>query len=749
MKNSSQIVSHEDCEFFKELVKTIIKTGRMNPFWQAHTVPVSEAMIMHITSGNIHSNFLLGLQNVNPLNSPLREAELKYQLYENDLCHVTTLPDSASARERAMESLLREKGYSWEDISQNLTSHLSPRDSEGWLESRNGQFCMSNLEYAELKGFVVDLSENNPSIKAVVIPANPSQGKVGLFSRADIAAVLQLDFSDILPVYFSLDPPSVHERFHPFQCMRMSSDKLHNTDLLHTLFQTDYLLKSFSVGAEVSSKPPFVQRSCSNGLTKNLPSRLKHKIRPVAERGPSLSRVHRFWIQAEELTCDQHQSGSEIEFRFGAMKMSVRSHPLLPDSDGRLQDTLHEDDPNSPEATFASDLTKHYDELGLYFPIFLRLRELCKLQVYGALVHSVLKDLKTKADGSGITVSRELLTEVQTDARQQYQSNIEKALNSMSREIGIWPEAEDYTTVSNEVDKLVRNLPYNVVAYRSDVEPIVKEGLHKKDQSVLSQIVDVFVQSSNSQLSRYSLERYVRAWLSTRNPSSARELRDFICSSMPLPTASEIRQSITRSYVSKYAAFNHFIQSLKTSPLPSSHLKFSDWVPAAQLIKDDLDSRSICYGGVLVAPKITQGRVGRFSRPAQYIGAHNCSSSFSSQRAAAGGGSSNGDGSNRSGGSGGSNGDGGKPSHRWNHVFTPKKGHVFPKTGEERERWKEVFLSVSKNGRRSNFTGLTEGEVKMDQRGIDSGAYYTHMKTKEGGLLWTKNASDGTILSGG
>ena len=37
----------------------------------------------------------------------------------------------------------------------------------------------------------------------------------------------------------------------------------------------------------------------------------------------------------------------------------------------------------------------------------------------------------------------------------------------------------------------------------------------------------------------------------------------------------------------------------------------------------------------------------------------------------------------------------------------------------------------------------------MDQRGIDSGAYYTHMKTKEGRLLWTKNASDGTILSGG
>ena len=79
-------------------------------------------------------------------------------------------------------------------------------------------------------------------------------------------------------------------------------------------------------------------------------------------------------------------------------------------------------------------------------------------------------------------------------------------------------------------------------------------------------------------------------------------------------------------------------------------------------------------------------------------------------------------------------------------MYLPPKRAMF---NLKLERWKEVFLSVSKNGRRSNFTGLTEGEVKMDQRGIDSGAYYTHMKTKEGGLLWTKNASDGTILSGG
>ena len=628
LKDAKQIISEEDCKLYKQLLQVIVKTGRMNPFWQAHAVPVSEALILNITSGRLHSDFLLGLQDVDPLHRPISETELKYQLYENDLRCITPLPDSACARERAMESLLHEKGYSWEDVVRNLTSHLSPRDSEGWLQSQNSRMGTRNLEYAELKGFVIDLDNN--SIEIIVTPANPREGKVGLFSQEDIAAVLQLESSEVLPIYFSLDPPSKHERFHPFQLMTTSSDRLYNTDLLHTLFQTDYLLKSFSVGAEVSSNPPFNQRPCSDGLTKNLPSRLKRAIRPVAERGPSLSNIHRFWIQADELPCDQHHSGSKIEFRFGEMKMCIRSHPLLYDSNGKLIDTLHEDDPESPEATFASDLTKHYDELGLHFPIFLRLRELCKLQVYGALVHSMLKDLESKADGVGVTVSRELLTEIQTDARQQYQANIDEALSNLSREVGVWPAADDHCTVSAEIDRVMRDLPYNVVAYRSDVQPLVEDALHKKDQSTLSQIVDAFVESSSNQLSRYSLESHVRAWLSSRNSNSTRELRDFICSSMPLPTSSEIRQSLIQSCVSQYNSFNRLVKSLKKPSSPTNCGKSCHWVPAAVLIKEDLNSRAICYGGVLVAPKIIPARIGTFRGSTRYISVQNCTVSYRS-----------------------------------------------------------------------------------------------------------------------
>ena len=61
-------------------------------------------------------------------------------------------------------------------------------------------------------------------------------------------------------------------------------------------------------------------------------------------------------------------------------------------------------------------------------------------------------------------MSRELLTEIQTDAKQQYQTNIDTALSNLSREVGVWPAADDYYTVSAEIDKVMQDLPYNVVA---------------------------------------------------------------------------------------------------------------------------------------------------------------------------------------------------------------------------------------------------------------------------------------------
>lgn len=779
LKIADQVTTEDDCEFFKQLLHTVIKTGRMNPFWQAPTVPISESLLMLINSKTIHSEFLLGLQDIDPSHCPLSDTELKYQLYENDLRCITPLQDSASARDRAMEALLRSEGYSWEDVTNTLTSHLSPRDQEGWLIPQ--KYGIGRQSYAEIVGFEIDTDADNPLIRVVVTPADPRRGRLGLFSPSDIHAALRLDASDAFPVFFSLDPPSQNERFHPFQSMRMSSEKLQHTDLLHTLFQTDYLLKSFSVGAEVSSKPPFNQRPCDKGLTKDLPPALKKATRPVAERGHSLSNIHRFWIQADEVTCHQEQTGSKIQFRFGTVKMSVRSHPLFPDSDGNLQDTLHDEDPDSPEAKFASDLTKHYTELGLHFPSFLRLRELCKLQVYAAMVHSVVKDLKSKASGVGITVSGDLLREIQSDALSQHRRRTDEVLRGLSSEIGTWPEAQNEHTVSREVDRVMRSLPYNVTAYYSDVEPHVRDALRKKDQSVVSQVVDAFVQASGRRLSRSSLERYVRAWLSSRSTTAAVELRDFVCASLPLPTSSEIRQSCIEFAAKRYNSINRLVNSFSRPPNRKPP-KFCSWVPAAILTKEDEHSKSICYGGVLLMPTIKSSYVSSFQGPTEYVYPCNWTPAASQSRlyvqpfyrasaekaVAASSASSTGGGpppappappgapppppptpSGGGGKDGGSGGGGGfdlkdysKLPHEWDHVFKKKdtRGH-YTRGNCGEEGLKLLFMVVAQTGRKTTM-GLHGKELHPEA--VKRGEVY-----RINGTVWVHLTASGVIKSAG
>ena len=768
LKIAEQVTTKEDCEFFKQLLHTVIKTGRLNPFWQAPTVPVSESLLMLIKSKAIHSDFLLGLQDIDPSRCSVSDTELKYQLYENDLRCVTPLQDSASAHHRAMEALLHDEGYSWEDVTNTLTSHLSPRDQEGWLIPQ--KFGIGGQSYAEIVGFVVDTDADNPSIRVVVTPADPRRGRLGLFSQSDIHAALQLDAANASPIFFSLDPPSPNERFHPFQSMRMSSEKLQHTDLLHTLFQTDYLLKSFSVGAEVSSKPPFNQRPCSEGLTKDLPPALKKVTRPVAERGHSLSNIHRFWIQADELMCHQEQTGSKIEFRFGTVKMSVRSHPMFHDSDGKLQDTLQDEDPDSPEVKFASDLTKHYTELGLHFPSFLRLRELCKLQVYAALVHSVVKDLKAKASGVGITVSEEFLQEIQSDALSQHQHRTDEVLRGLNSEISTWPEAQNEHAVSREVDRVMRSLPCDVRACYSDIEPHVRDALRKKDQSVVSQVVDTFVQASGSRLSHHSLERYVRAWLSSRTATAAVELRNFVCASLPLPTSSEIRQSSIKFAAKRYNSVNRLVSSFSASRSANRRSKFCSWVPAAVLTKKDDHSKLICYGGVLLTPTIKNSFVSSFQGPKEYVNLRNWTPAANQSRshvqpsyrasaekavAASSAGSSN-EGAPHSGpppppgggappsapppappggGGGGKDGGGGgddfkkcsKLDHKWDHVFKKKDtpGH-YTRGNCGEEGLKHLFMVVAITGTKTT-TGLHDEAVKRGEVVRTNGTVWVHL----------------------
>ena len=413
------VVVEEDGKKIAQWVDVFAFNCRQCPFWQAPTVMVCEAVLLNIVSGRLHSEFLTGMLRLEPKYRPISLSELHYQLYENDLKTLHPL-EGSHAKSRAMMELLEDKGWCFEDVANLMSSQLSPRSDEGWLIA-HPEFSVP-LEFAAVNGIVLNIGQWSTSIELLVEPADAAKGKPGLLSRDDINHVLQLTPEDG-PPFFSLDQPSMNQSFHPFQEFRYSPSQLAGTGFLQTMFEADYLLKSFSIGSDISSKPPFNQRPCSEGLTANLPPGLQAALKPVSERGYRCSHVNRFWIQADEITHDCDQSGAEMkisvktmvdsrtnrtvseeyncelssmrmEHRFSVPKMSVRAHPLVPGADGKLEDTRSDLDPDSAEAKFARDLTKNYDRLSHYFPVFARLKELTRLWFVSGILRSVARSLE-------------------------------------------------------------------------------------------------------------------------------------------------------------------------------------------------------------------------------------------------------------------------------------------------------------------------------------------------------------------
>ena len=160
-----------------------------------------------------------------------------------------------------------------------------------------------------------------------------------------------------------------------------------------------------SMGTEVSAKSPFMFKDSSDGLHL-LPEHLKEALKPISQRknGQMSGNLHRFWIESKELFYKVEEiEGGVHRYTFDEVQMVVKKHLLKYNSDGVLvddeddEDTENEDDSDedrdneedyhenenkkrkkkiSPEKQFAKDFSENYEEIGKYFPVLLRLREL-------------------------------------------------------------------------------------------------------------------------------------------------------------------------------------------------------------------------------------------------------------------------------------------------------------------------------------------------------------------------------------
>lgn len=603
---TKQVADKEEIELAVTLLRSVLYNCQFCPLWGMPLVSLSEVALLHLKANRLHSNYLIHLQDVSPSQRPIEEADLRYQLHENDLCHVHRLLNPDTARAQAMEELLKDKNWTWNDVQQLMTSPLSPRDSDGWLirSHRLGR----KMEFSQLLGFCINFDPSCPSIELLVVPTDEKRGKVGLFSLDDINTVLQME--EFQAASFSLDPPNDMETYHPFQKFRYSPKSYQNTDFLHTMFETDYLMKSFSIGSEVSAKPPFQQRSCRDGLLKGLPLHLVEALRPVQERpGGKQRNMHRFWIQADKLIYSQKSDDTKVTFYFGDVEMTIRSHPLLPGSDGKLKDTKHKDDPNSAEARFAADMTSAYNEISLHFPLFGRLQELTKLQYLSLFLKNILKHLEENSKKK--VVSNELVEEIirEINEKENLEEKVEQNLTSIEENCKEWPLATDSVRSSTKLASEAENL------------------VDALNEAILSKIVDVLSESCLCD-DTYSLKLKVCDWSDERRRNSnsrcyryskkddARSsLISFLVSQINNHHHKEIKKTLQEKFdtqaqekLKKYQSFNKFFESVKPRPYKVDS-NACTWVPAALHQEETRTSYSLCYGGVILAPDLTKGYV--------------------------------------------------------------------------------------------------------------------------------------------
>ena len=680
----------EDGNLLSHLFKVVIQTSRLFPFWDIPIVMACEAPLLHILTGELHSEFVLSLQHVAPEKHMLfKDHELKYQLYENNLRRLCPLENPDEAQLQAMNSMLIERGWSMEDVSHLMTSPLSPRSPDGWL-IQQPKLGVS-MEYALIDGFVLDLE--NPSLELLVVKADATH--VGLISQNDLSECLQLPNNAL---FFSLDPPDEDHRYHPYQAFRYEPKELQGSTLLHTMFETDYLMKSFSVGTEVSSMPPFKQRPCKEGLLAQLPQHLQNSLRPMSERGQSWSHMQRFWIQADELVYDESISNGKLTVKLKKPKMTIQTHSQMIDTDGKLKDTSENVNPDSPEFKFAEDMTTNYDEIGKYFPMFARLQEIVKLWFISIIVQNTLEEFKNKAQGKDLEVPTRVLEEIQqrerrdrlekignmlSQAERQYRSNTDnfyhQPSNARSQIISHLLEmCRGYGSRSTMEDKVNRWLDNyysaegNLIDYISGcIERASESDLSKLrdaarqagyssggDQLVtaLKQQIKNNVSSVTTQLKsqyqtlkgncdyqltlakpqivkeltdifkgakEHDVKRLVDRWLDSYSGSSelsecwsnlclvgSDELSNYLCDCLPKTTSHDIKQVWQADYQRKYPLLSKLVDDLKgTDVRPKLVPNFCNWVPAALLHTEKKNSFCLCYGGVLIGPKLIRSPI--------------------------------------------------------------------------------------------------------------------------------------------
>ena len=458
----------------------------------------------------------------------------------------------------AMDALLADRKWSWDEVQRCLVSNMIALDRNGW-QIVNGKL-MDTVATSNIQRLVgLEIDKKSFGIKVLVEQSsrlNVFNRKPALLSWGDIAGGLSLQQAE---AFFSLEAIDPQETpYHPFNKLIYSPEQLEGTEMLFTMLHTDYLLKQFSMGYEIQSYPPFLHRPISEGLLKDFPDDLKAVLRSIPSRGTSHNRVHRLWIQADTMEYDVQETSDTIRWLFGEVTISVRCMPMFHGEDGELKD-LHTNgpDPDSPEGRFVEDFTKNYEKIGKHFPAFLRLKELCKVQWLGKFLDGFKDSMEEH---------RKRIKSGKLDS--EIQRNQISALQEAEASI-----ARNLDKARNEIKRQVSYIDDNVVSQ------VYRQGS---------------ISASYDQISD---------WLYTGN---SRNIAKKIAREKA-PSLNESRSKIAEQQKKNLRKFTSTIADLRRSSkkflAPSNKCK---WIPAVNCRKDENEFTRFHYGGVSLTPKLVK-----------------------------------------------------------------------------------------------------------------------------------------------
>ncbi len=249
-----------------------------------------------------------------------------------------------SFRLQLMRELLNINRWTFACLDANLSSSwLSlKRTEQGWIRPDRALFLPQDKRlnyYNSVEGFEINYYTGD--LAFIFKPWR--EGEPTYNQVLTLLDVQELCKRKLTSAIFSLDPPDPDKPYHPFNQMRFAPSALYESQLLHTMLLTDYLLKFLTVGREVQGCYPYALKPIDD-LTGCLPGYLKKIIDDF--HGANMGSLHRFWIEAEEIPAaidyDELKNKDIVRFSFGDIQMVVRKHKMLRDVDGNLNDMEEE-----------------------------------------------------------------------------------------------------------------------------------------------------------------------------------------------------------------------------------------------------------------------------------------------------------------------------------------------------------------------------------------------------------------------